>query len=310
MPPSQPSASASKSAETLAELLPRLRCPASGQPLRCAGDALVSVDGAYRYPIRDGVPDLRFAPRRLQLDLAWYEPWDDLSTLCIEPPTPLPARDLPDHLDPWLAAIPGERGDGRWLLEVGCGERGCEPYFAERGFHYVGADVDHRGSGPHLLADAHNLPLRDACFDLYTSLAVYEHLISPQLAALEAFRVLRPGGVCFGSAAFVYGFHDRASFHHMTHAALLVTLRRAGFRDVRVWSDWAYPDSIAEMGFRGLPGLPWRAAARAGLRFLEWTFTRSSQLARALAGKRGLDLAARRVETAGSLSFAAHKPAA
>jgi SAM-dependent methyltransferase len=294
---------------TLEKLLPRLRCPASRKPLRLDDAALVSDDGQHRYPILDGVPDLRRAPDRLRLDLPWYEPWDDLAALEFELPQPLPSPDLPHHLDAWLASVPGERGDDRWLVEIGCGERLCEPYYEKRGFRYVGTDVDRRGRGPHLLADAHNLPLVDESFDFYQSLAVFEHLASPQVAALEAFRVVRPGGVFFGSAAFVYGFHDRASFFHMTHAALLVTFRNAGFRDLRIWPDWAYPDSIAEMGFRGLPGLPWRATARAALRALEWSFTRASNLARSVAGKPRLDLAARRAETAGSLSFAARKPA-
>ena len=94
----------------------------------------------------------------------------------------------------------------------------------------------------------------------------------------------------------------------MTHAGLLLMLLRTGFREVRIWPDWAYTDSIAEMGFRGLPGLPWRVATRSGLKLVEWTFTRASNLARRVVRKPRLDLAARRVETAGSLSFAARKP--
>jgi SAM-dependent methyltransferase len=292
----------------LEELLPRLRCPRSGLGLVRQDRSLRSQDGRFEYPIVEGVPDLMVPPERLHLDLPWYEPWGELEALDFEPPPPLRAPELPYHLDGHLASIPGAEGGGRWILEVGCGERQCERYFEPRGFRYVGTDVERRGIGPHLLADAHNLPVRDATFDFYTSMAVYEHLISPVLAAQEAFRVLVGGGSFFGSAAFVYGFHDRASFHHMTHAALLWMLRSAGFRDVRIWPDWAYTSSIAHMGFRGPQGWPWRTATRAFLTTMEWTFTRSSQLMRRLAGKRRLDLAARRAEMAGSLSFVARKP--
>lgn len=293
---------------SLEELLPRLRCPRSAQPLARYGDELRSADGAHAWRLAAGVPDLRQSPERLRIDLPWFEPWQELDALRLEPPAPLPAPDLPYHLDARLASVPGPQGDGRWIVEVGCGERQGEAYFASRGFRWVGLDVDHRGPGPHVLADAHNLPLADESFDLYASMAVYEHLVAPLVAAREALRVLRPGGTFFGSAAFVYGFHDRASFHHMTHGGLLWLLRSAGFEDVRIWPDWAYTASIANMGFRGLPGAPWRVATRGFLAAMEWTFTRSSGLVRRAAGKRPLDLAARHAETAGSLSFAARKP--
>lgn len=294
---------------SLDELIPLLRCPRTQRPLAREGDALRADGGGPAYAIENGVPDLRVAPERLALDVPWNEPWEALERLPLDPPAPLHAKDLPYHLDAHLAAVPGERGDGRRILEVGCGERLCERWFAERGFFYVGTDFDLRGMGPHFRSDAHNLPLADASFDLMVSLAVYEHLVAPLAAAREAFRVLRPGGTFFGSAAFVYCFHDRASFHHMTHAGLLWTLASAGFRVERIWPDWLYPSSISEMGFRGAQGLPWRVATRGFLRAMEGSFVAASNLARRLARKPPIDVQRRRVETAGSLSFVAHKPA-
>lgn len=291
----------------LEEILPRLRCPRSRQPLVRKRDGLESVDGYHRYPIENGVVDLRVPPERLHINLAWREIWDELDALRFELPPRLEAPDLPYHLDACLASVPGEKGEGRWILEIGCGERQCEPYFTRRGFRYVGTDVDVRGRGPHLLADAHNLPFADGSFDLYTSMAVYEHLASPLLAALEARRVLAPRGTFFGTAAFVYGFHDRASFNHMTHAGLLWTFGMAGFADLRIWPDWHYTQSIPEMAFPGREGWPWRAAAKAVLSTLEWSYTRASRLARALVGKRSLDLLGRDVQKAGSLSFSARR---
>lgn len=295
---------------SLDELLPLLRCPRTFARLRRERDALVAEGAENRYPLLGEVPDLRVPPARLALDLPWIEPWNDLDALRLDRPEPLAVTDLPHHLDAYVASAAGERGDGRMLLEVGCGERKCEDYFVPRGFHYVGVDADSRGRGPHLRADAHNLPFGDQSFDLYLSLAVYEHLASPLVAAREGFRVLRPGGLFFGTAAFVYGFHDRASFNHMTHAGLLWTLRMAGFDGVRIWPDWDYPSSIAEMGFGpGLEGMPWRVLTRGFLKAMDGSFTRANALARRVVGKKPLDVTARAAHTAGSLSFVAYKPA-
>jgi SAM-dependent methyltransferase len=153
------------------------------------------------------------------------------------------------------------------------------------------------------------LPFVDQSFDFYFSLAVYEHLACPLQAAIEAHRILKPGGTMFGTAAFVYGFHDRASFHHMTHAGLLWTLRMAGFTDIRIWPDWKYTAAIPEMAFgNGSQGAPWRLAARGMLNALDASFVAVSQLARRLTGKKPLDTAARDVHNASSLTYVATKP--
>ena len=289
-------------------LMDRLQCPRTHSHLVKDGAVLRSATGNERYAILDGIPDLRRPPERLTLDLDWFEPWEEFEALDLSAPPRHSATDLPHHLDSHLASIPGDEGGGRWILEVGCGERLCEAYFSRRNFHYVGIDVDDRGRGPHLLADAHNLPFAPESFDLYTSMAVYEHLVSPLRGALEAFRILRPGGLFFGTAAFVYGFHDRASFHHMTHGGLLWTFRMAGFEVERIWSDWDYTDSIPEMAFGAGLGEPWRLMSSALLKGLDWSFVHLSNLIRPLVRRPSIDLDRRRVERAGSLSFVARKP--
>jgi SAM-dependent methyltransferase len=58
-----------------------------------------------------------------------------------------------------------------------------------------------------LVADAHALPFAAGSFDFVFSLAVFEHLHSPWLAAKEIARVLRPGGSCYTLAAFQQPLH-------------------------------------------------------------------------------------------------------
>ncbi len=295
--------------DRLAQILPLLRCPQSGLRLKLTADELRTIDNSICFPTISGVPDLRRPPSTIDIRKPWYEPWDDLEkVLLAEPETTVDTDGLPYHLDKHLASVAGNEGGGRSILEVGCGDRQCETWFSGKNFDYVGTDVEVRGRGPHILADAHNLPFADESFDFYTSMAVYEHLVSPITAAQEAFRVLKPGGSFFGSSAFVYCFHDHASFHHMSHAGLLYVLRVAGFEVERLWPDWDYQDAIPEMGFRGGIAAPWRLLISGTLKFSEWSFVMASNLARRIVGKPLIDQFERRLHMAGSVSFVARRP--
>lgn len=291
-----------------AEFLSILKCPRSGSSMIIENDHLRNETGEHQYGLVDGIVDLRVPPKRLRVDIPWYEPWQELERLLVEYPPKSTEKNLPYHIDPWLASMVPEHGEGKWVLEVGCGERQAERWFVDKGFQYLGVDVDHRGQGPNILADGHNIPLMDSTVGYCASMAVLEHLVSPLTMAREVFRVLEPGGIFFGSAAFVYGFHDRASFHHMSHAGLFYVLRTAGFEVEQVWPDWRYTDSIASWSFRGSSGWPWRIATRSALRISEWSFRVSSNLARRLAGKPPIDVVRRDLESAGSISFRAVKP--
>ncbi|XOV81727.1 MAG: methyltransferase domain-containing protein [bacterium] len=291
------------------ELISLLRCPATHGPLEINNGQIKAVNTEDTFPFKENVPDLRLAPKKISINTPWYEPWEDLEKVKLGyPPVTVSRDDLPFHLDEHLASIAGEDGGGRTILEIGCGDRQCEAWFTNRNFRYVGSDIDFRGIGPHVMADAHNLPFKDNTFDLVTSMAVSEHLISPITAAQEIYRVLKPGGTYFGSSAFVYCFHDKASFHHMSHAGLLYVLRVAGFNVERLWPDWYYQDAVPEMGFRGAAAAPWRISLRGILKFADWTFLRTSNLARKITSKPPIDEFQRQLHLAGSVSFAVHRP--
>jgi ubiquinone/menaquinone biosynthesis C-methylase UbiE len=102
-------------------------------------------------------------------------------------------------------------GPGDRVLEVGCGTAALGAAFAARGASVTATDISlrwlvlaqkrlaARGTpGVELVAcAAEQLPFDDAGFDLVAASDVIEHVQSPQRFAVEAARVLRPGGLLF-----------------------------------------------------------------------------------------------------------------
>lgn len=90
------------------------------------------------------------------------------------------------------------------VVDVGCGS---SPYRRSLvGCRYIGLDMDAR-VGPEAIADAHQLPLRDAVADVVLMSELLEHLACPQLALAEAARALRPGGILIVTVPFLYRVH-------------------------------------------------------------------------------------------------------
>jgi methionine biosynthesis protein MetW len=88
-------------------------------------------------------------------------------------------------------------------LDVGCGSgNSYAAELANRAASWVGVDVSENavavaraaGLDARVIADAAELPFPDQSFDLVLCIEVLEHLFSPDGAAAEIHRVLRPGG--------------------------------------------------------------------------------------------------------------------
>ncbi|MFN3936465.1 MAG: class I SAM-dependent methyltransferase [Gemmobacter sp.] len=157
------------------------------------------------------------------------------------------------HLDRAHAEVLRSLPEGSRMLEVGCGGGQMRSWASARGLDYTGTDISltrvpetlRRHGGPDFLCDAHALPFTDAVFDAVYSVAVWEHLGAPQLAAAEAQRVLKPGGWMVGSMSFLEPWHD-ASLFHMTPGGVFRTLSGAGLEPLAVWPEFAWP------GFRAM----------------------------------------------------------
>jgi ubiquinone/menaquinone biosynthesis C-methylase UbiE len=99
----------------------------------------------------------------------------------------------------WQAAI--GNWDGKSVIDIGCGPGNLYAAVGGKPRSILGVDISH-GALVHaqqlgytpLLADAHDLPLRDGCADIVTLNAVLHHCDDMAGVLAEAARLVRPGG--------------------------------------------------------------------------------------------------------------------
>ncbi|QDU24303.1 class I SAM-dependent methyltransferase [Urbifossiella limnaea] len=158
------------------------------------------------------------------------------------------------------------RGEGRRLLDVGCGRGLRLLEFRARGFEVAGLDVlpdvvryvrDDLGV-PARCADAAAAAdeYEPGAFDLVTSFFLIEHVPDVRAALAGMFRVLKPGGWVAGAVPFtdcvqagVFGrrwIHTAEAPRHLSlpsRAGLATAFREAGFEGFRI-----VPDSALHCG--------------------------------------------------------------
>jgi SAM-dependent methyltransferase len=212
------------------ELLGVLRSPDSGRPLRTADDgALVTEDGAERFPVAGGVPLL--LGRASPFSAAAYAavPEGRGGSGAGARLKALARRVLPSLSHNLVARGNFERlrellhhahpGGRPRILVVGgsvAGE-GFEELLADPGLELVETDV---ALGPRtaLVCDAHDLPFADATFDAVVCQAVLEHVADPPRVVAEVRRVLRPAGLVYSEIPFMQQVHEGA--HDFTRYSL------------------------------------------------------------------------------------------
>ncbi len=140
-----------------------------------------------------------------------------------------------------LAFLP-RNAEGRWWLNLGCGDCGDAGLLAARGMTVVNLDLTCCGS-TNLIADAHNIPMRDACVDGVVSVSVLEHLHDPFKAIQETARILREGGVLVGSVAFLECYHG-GSYYHFSPRGVISLLEKHGFVVEDIDTGWDVLTSI------------------------------------------------------------------
>jgi len=127
------------------------------------------------------------------------------------------------------------------VLELGAGVDKCDLA------HLVKTDAFLYSTELDCLVDAHSMPFPDNTFGYVYSLAVFEHLHSPWIAAEEIFRVLKPGGKVFVLTAFMQHMHGYPNhYFNMTVSGLERIFSRFQVLQCQP-SSWTRFDEIANI---------------------------------------------------------------
>jgi SAM-dependent methyltransferase/uncharacterized protein YbaR (Trm112 family) len=224
------------------DLLPVLRCPSSGHPLRaCDAEMVCDASPAHRYPIVAGVPilvDDESSIFRVSEIAA--------AALARESQTDMEPAGMPRRLRRWVeSALPRTPESGvsaknlaafarevsllaahPRVLIVGGGEGGAGFGSLERWADRISLiETDVRVTArTHVVCDAHRLPFADSSLHGVVIQAVLEHVLDPHACVREIHRVLVPDGVVYAETPFMQqvhmGRHDFTRFTYLGHRRL------------------------------------------------------------------------------------------
>jgi SAM-dependent methyltransferase len=177
-----------------------LVCPTTHEPLRFAGNAVVTA-GGRSYPVIDGVPILRPGPVKTK------DPRHESHTVSAD-------------FQRYMRSVDGP------VLFLGAGSTSFRADNVIELEYELFRNTD-------IVADAHHLPVADDAVGAVMAFNVFEHLYEPAMAAAEIHRVLRPGGRVVIHTAFLQPLHEEPA-HYYNATEFGVRRWFGSFSDVEV----------------------------------------------------------------------------
>lgn len=135
------------------------------------------------------------------------------------------------------------------VLDVGAGT--SDRYSGSFAFdEYVRMEVMD-GPGIDVVGTAYEIPLPASSFDTVVSTQVFEHLASPEVAAKECARVLKPGGHILITVPQMNELHEEPhDYFRYTSFGLVHLLTTAGFEVVHLEQRGGYYATLAQLRIR------------------------------------------------------------
>jgi len=108
-----------------------------------------------------------------------------------------------------IQCLPNQRKN-RIILDLGCGDKPYQPFFAGQYSSYIGVDIDSRSLAD-INASGEYLPFKNGTFDVCICTQTYEHVIDPEQVTREVDRVLKKKSVFLLSTHAIDPVHNYPS---------------------------------------------------------------------------------------------------
>jgi SAM-dependent methyltransferase len=143
-------------------------------------------------------------------------------------------------------------GSGEKVYDIGCGERPYESLLKERGYEYIGCDLD--GEPDVLIHPGRPLEAKSGTAAGVASFQVLEHVWDLDWYLGECWRLLRPDGWLLLSTHGVWPYHPHPTdFRRWTHTGLRYELESRGFNVTEIRGlvgPLAWTTQVRALGFR------------------------------------------------------------
>lgn len=125
------------------------------------------------------------------------------------------------------------------IIDIGCGKSKYKKFILSlpQAKSYTGLDF-YVAKNVDIVADLNKkIPLEDNKFDTAICISVLEHLLEPQNALNEIYRILKPGGYLLLSTPWIYPYHGEPNdYFRYSKDCLEYLLKKAGFKIISISS--------------------------------------------------------------------------
>lgn len=134
------------------------------------------------------------------------------------------------------AKAQGALGEGRTVVDLGCGDKPYEAMFTDAGARYVSCDIEAGAGVDQTIGSDGRTSLPDGVADCVASFQVLEHVWDLDAYLQECRRLLARDGLLILSTHGNWLYHPHpADFRRWTHDGLVRELESRGFEVIESW---------------------------------------------------------------------------